>query len=71
MNREKESSMEGKYKLKGDVFFIASATIFCGGLDFEDIWVKISEILPYLYGYGKKMEIQKIRYLQNQVLHTI
>ena len=31
---------------------------FCGGLDFQEIWVKISDILPYLYGYGlKKMEI--------------
>ena len=35
--------------------------MLCGGLDFQDIRVKISDILLYLYGYGleKKMQIQK------------
>ena len=47
---------------RGCSFFIACATILCGGLDFQDIWVKTSDILPYLYDYGlkkKKLEIKK------------
>ena len=44
-----------QYKIeRGCSFFIACATILCGGLDFQDIWVKNSDILPYLYGYGLK-----------------
>ena len=46
---------------RGSSFLIACATILCGGPDFEDIWVKISDFLPYSYGYRlkKKSKIKK------------
>ena len=46
---------------RGCSFFIACATILCGGLDFQDIWVKTSDILPYLYGYGLKKKNWKFK----------
>ena len=52
MTFNKSNYLQNQNSERDCSFFIASATILCGGLDFQDIWVKISDILPYLYGYG-------------------
>ena len=51
MTFNKSNYLQNQNSERDCSFFIASATILCGGLDYQDIWVKTSDILPYLYGY--------------------